>query len=272
MIRPLLGGPYVDLAPFIDLRGLEDIDDEVCAALSELQTDYTGGSHRSMGIVPPSLLGESWVDYGEVIAKMKREEFARFIGLGDEPIADFDLDGAAGYEFGEEREHPLSRAQMRYLELKHRVYFPWKHYYELMPNDRWDDKSDGVGKQFTDEAKDFFPRTIALVKRLPFVEIGRCNLLGLAANDFGTVHRDGDPAEKPGVDHFITIAPRGDKRLFLWDEERQERHFVHGRAYWFDDSNYHGVAADPFFRYSIRIDGVFDETFLARLRDTKRAA
>ena len=70
------------------------------------------------------------------------------------------------------------------------------------------------------------------------------------------VHRDAE--DEAEVGHFITLCPRGDKRLFLWDEERQARVPVGGRAYWFDDRNYHGVAADPFFRYSIRVDGVFD--------------
>ena len=91
--------------------------------------------------------------------------------------------------------------------------------------------------------------------------------MGLEANDHGTVHRDGVPGrETRSVDHFITFCPRGDKRLFLWDEETQaEDRTCRGRAYWFNDSDYHGVDADPFFRYSIRVDGVFRPDFLATL-------
>jgi hypothetical protein len=90
--------------------------------------------------------------------------------------------------------------------------------------------------------------------------------MGLEANDHGTVHRDGEPEVKRHVDHFITFCPRGDKRLFLWDEDEQIEHFVPSRVYWFNDSSYHGVASDPFFRYSIRVDGVFQPEFLARLQ------
>jgi hypothetical protein len=43
---------------------------------------------------------------------------------------------------------------------------------------------------------------------------------------------------------------------------------VRGRAYWFNDHDYHGVEADPFFRYSIRVDGVFTEAFRASLRES----
>ena len=32
------------------------------------------------------------------------------------------------------------------------------------------------------------------------------------------------------------------------------------------DMDYHGVEADPFFRYSIRVDGVFDSKWLSALR------
>jgi Rieske 2Fe-2S family protein len=34
--------------------------------------------------------------------------------------------------------------------------------------------------------------------------------------------------------------------------------------------DYHGVLPDPYFRYSIRIDGVFDPTFLRELEDRLR--
>ena len=82
------------------------------------------------------------------------------------------------------------------------------------------------------------------------------------------MHRDGDPDEGGEPAHFITLCPRGDKRLFLWDEAAREKVAVTGRAYWFNDGDYHGVDADPFFRYSIRVDGVFRQDFLAALRET----
>ena len=136
----------------------------------------------------------------------------------------------------------------------------------MIPNRTWEEKSSPEGKGFTRLARTFFPQTIAFVRSLPFEHIGRCNLMGLSANDHGTVHRDGIAEDKPEVDHFITFCPRGDKRLFLWDETKQEKLHVRGRAYWFNDSDYHGVDADPFFRYSIRVDGVFRPDFLATLQ------
>jgi hypothetical protein len=269
MINGICGRPFVDLEPYVDLDELGALDDEITLGLTEVAVGYTGGSHKWMGIVPPSAKNDPYADYGQTIARMSRSEFARFVALSDTPGA-FDLQRRAEYEFGEERPWPLSRRQMLYLEYRHGVYFPWKVYYELVPNLAWEERADGAGKAFTAEARRVFPRTIAFIERLPFSHVGRCNLLGLQSNDHGTIHRDGQ--EETEVGHFITLCPRGDKRLFLWDEERRRALPISGRAYWFDDRNYHGVAADPFFRYSIRVDGVFRPEFLARLQGDLRAA
>ncbi|MBS2015118.1 MAG: hypothetical protein JST00_19665 [Deltaproteobacteria bacterium] len=262
-IHGIFGRPYVDLSPYLDLSGMSELHDEICLALAEIPLDYTGGSHRSMGIMPASRTAEAHADYGEVIAAMSAGDYATFRSLAHEPESfPEDREGAS---FGEERDHPLSRRQMLWLEYRFGVYFPWKVYVEMIPNRWWDQKSEAEGKDFTRIAKTFFPKTIAFVRSLPFLHVGRCNLMGLSANDHGTVHRDGVPEEKPQVDHFVTFCPRPNKRLFLWDEETKRKTPVEGRAYWFNDSDYHGVEADPFFRYSIRVDGVFRPELLARL-------
>ena len=260
-VIPGAAQPYVALDRFIDSSALEAIHEEVCFALTQVAVDYTGGSHRSMGIMPASRVAEAHVDYGEVIRGLSPEAFATFRSLSDDPRS-IDASRASELEFGEEREHPLSRRQMLWLKFRHKVYFPWKTYVELIPNLYWGDKSSSEGKDFTRIARTFFPKTIAFAKSLPFVQIGRCNVMGLEANDHGTVHRDGDPDEQDAPDHFITLCPANDKRLFLWDEETQTKTHVSGRAYWFNDHDYHGVEADPFFRYSIRVDGVFRPDFL----------
>jgi hypothetical protein len=135
----------------------------------------------------------------------------------------------------------------------------------MIPTSSWEDKANGDGKDFTDEAKQHFPALVAFVQALPFDVIGRCNILGLEADHHGTIHWDGDP-EDERAEHFITLCPRKNKRLFLWDEARRQKTFVASHAYWFNDHGYHGVEADPFFRYSIRVDGVFTPEFLERVR------
>lgn len=263
-IRGVFGRAYIDLAPHLDLAALPAIHEEVCLALAQLPLDVTGGSHRSMGIMPPSRAAEAITDYGEVIRAMSAEELATLRSLADDPRAWEAVDPASG-DFGEERRVPLSRRQLAWLKVRFGVYFPWKGYVELIPNRTWGEKSTAAGKRFTRVAEAFFPETIAFVKSLPFVEIGRCNVMGLEAFDHGTVHRDGEPEEQEAPDHFVTFVPGGDKRLFLWDETLREELPVVARAYWFNDFDYHGVSKADRFRYSIRVDGVFEPAFLARL-------
>jgi len=263
-LAQIFGTPFVDLEPHIDPTPLAGLHEEICLALTHVTLGYTGGSHKSMGIVPPSLANEPYRDYGHVIRAMTRDQFVVFASLSDTPHL-YDLDAKERGEFGEERTHPLSVRQMKWLETRFGVYFPWKAYYELVPNARWDEKSTGKGKHFTREAMLHFPRTVAFIRSLPFVEIGSCKLLGLSANDHGTVHRDGDPERERNLAHFVTFCPNGDKRLYLWDEEARSKTYAPSRIYWFNDSDYHGVEADPFFRYSIRVDGVFTPEFLKRV-------
>ncbi len=121
--------------------------------------------------------------------------------------------------------------------------------------------------EFTRVARTFFPKTVAYAKSLPFESIGRCNIMGLDAHDHGTVHHDGD-ADAPNdvADHFVTFSPAGNTRLFLWDEPHARKTPVTGRALLVPRPRPPGVDADPFFRYSVRVDGVFKAEFLARVR------
>ena len=267
-LQGLYGRPFLRLDPLLDLNDdvLAAIHEEVCEALAQLPVDYTGGSHRSMGIMPASQRDGAVVDYGEVLRDLSDDQWARFVALADDPADYDDVDRA---DVGEERDAPLSRRQMLWLKVRHGVFFPWKAYVEMMPNRRWSDKANPHGKSFTRTARQFFPRTLALVERLPFTAIGRCNLMGLEANDWGTVHRDGDPADQDRADEFITLYPVRNKRLYLWDEEHQRKHVVDdAAAVWFNDFDNHGVEAAPFFRYSLRVDGVFTDAFRDQLRFT----
>jgi hypothetical protein len=105
---------------------------------------------------------------------------------------------------------------------------------------------------------------VELLRALPFREIGRAILFGLDANDHAPVHRDTAPVPRPSskeILHNITLCPRADKRFFLADVERTTKLHVTSKMYWFNDMDWHGVEPDPFFRYSIRVDGVFDPAF-----------
>jgi Rieske 2Fe-2S family protein len=209
------------------------------------------------------------VDYGHVIARFSREEFLDFVSLAEDPDA-FDPDRQREYTFGDETDHPLTPAQVRWLLYRHRVYFPWRDAYHLVENVRWEDKHSGAGKGFTAEARAHFPRTVAFIESLPFAEIGRCVIFGLEANDHAPLHRDSEPGEALSVAQSISFSPRGNKRFYLVDPEGGSRTIVRAPIYWFNDMDYHGVLPDPFWRYSIRVDGVFDPAWVRALQRKQR--
>lgn len=257
-----IGGlPYVDLAPLLDTAPLAAVDAEIALGLTRVQPSYTGGTLKWMGVCAPPVLRDGYADAMHVIERFSREELARLAALADDPGA-FD-DGRGELAFGDETDRPFNKAQMLWLKYRYGVYFPWKVAYHLLENVLWEDKHSGEGKRFRNEARRVFPRTVAFIEGLPFREIGRAVLFGLEANDHAPLHRDTAPGSKPpgDVDHSITICPRGDKRFYLSDPELATKVHVGAQLYWFNDMDWHGVEPDPFFRYSIRVDGVFDPSF-----------
>src|SRR5262249_43311490 len=160
---------------------------------------------------PESRRAEVHADYGEVIRAMSDAHFAIFRSLAEDPES-IDPSKRNDLEFGEERDHPLSRRQMLWLEHRFGVYFPWKIYVEMIPNRSGRHKAAPRGKASPPRPRAFSPKTTAFARSSPFEQIGRCNVMGLAATAPGPVHRDGDPDddERPAPDHFITLCPAAD--------------------------------------------------------------
>lgn len=275
-LHGVFGQPWLDLAPFVDLRALCALDDELTAGLARVDAGYTGGTLKWMGVAAPWVLDDGYRDAMSAIAAMSPDEFAAFLALGGDELDvsafDTSLEARGRYAFGDETDHPFTHAQCKLLAYRHGVYFPWKVCYHLLENDRWEDKHSGEGKDYSDEAREVFPKTVEFIEQLPFREIGRCVLFGLEPNDHATLHRDTEPGSSLQVAQCITLAPRRGKRFYLQNAHDAPRAVVDAHAYWFNDMDYHGVLADPYFRYSIRVDGVFEPAFARELERYARAA
>jgi hypothetical protein len=260
--------PYLILDDLIDCSCFPELHEEICLGLLEVDPYYTGGSHKWMKIVPEEFLHDEYVDYGLVISNFTQEEFDRFVALGDQSVF-IDKKFWKNYTFGEDAQVPLTWKQLQYLKIRYGVYFPWKVFVEFLDGiTDWTTKN-LQDRHFPDNVKETFPKTCAFIKSLPFQSIGRCNLMGLEANDHGTIHRDNyEKRDNPPINDFITISPAGNKRLFVYNDRTKEKVYISAKAYTFNDMNYHGVEADPYFRYSIRIDGRFTPEFRELLRST----
>lgn len=261
----LFGRPWLDLEPLIDVSCFAALDEEIALGLAQVEVGKTGGSLKWMGVVAPWMRDDPYVDSMHVIERLPEAELARLVALADDPGA-FDRARLRDYQFGDETDHPLNAAQMRWLEYRHGVYFPWKVCYHLLENDRWEDKHSGDGKAFEPEAERFFPQTIAFIRALPFREIGRAVIFGLNPNDHAPAHRDTEPGVSERVAQSISFRPREGKRLYVCADGGEDKRIVDAKIYWFNDMDWHGVEADPYFRYSIRVDGVFERDFERKLR------
>lgn len=265
--------PYVDLGHLVSDEALRSVDREISVGLAQVESSYTGASLKWMGVVAPWCMEDGYRDLMDAIESMSPEDYADFIALSDEPQK-YDLDRREGVVFGDETENPLTKAQMRLLAYRHEVYFPWKVCYHLLENDKWEDKHAGKGKTFGEEALEVFPKTIALIRSLPFREMGRVVIFGIEPNDHAPLHRDTEPGKSLSVAQCISIDPRGNKQFYLQNDPDDEPLLVDARVYWFNDMDYHGVLAAPYFRYSIRVDGVFEPAFLrdveAKMRRGRR--
>ncbi|XXX81557.1 hypothetical protein WMF30_22635 [Sorangium sp. So ce134] len=58
--------------------------------------------------------------------------------------------------------------------------------------------------------------------------------------------------------------PRGGERFYVCDREGERRTVGRAPIDWLNGLDYHGVG--PFFRCSIRVDGVFEPAFVKRLQ------
>ena len=269
----IFGRPYADLSGLIDTSAFPAMHREITRGLARVDTSYTGGTLKWMGVCAPWVQGDGYRDAMHVIRAMSQDEVAELAALADDDAAPIDTRDPA-LAFGDETDHPFSMAQMRFLEQRHGVYFPWKVCYHLLENDRWEDKHSGEGKGFADEAREIFPETVAFIESLPLLEIGRVVVFGLLANDHAPAHRDSEPGKALAIAQSISFEP---SRLTTSGEPRHKRFYlrapdgsnevvVESPIYWFNDMDWHGVHADPFFRYSVRVDGMFDPGFLDRIR------
>lgn len=228
------GVPYFCLASLLSETDAKTLDQEISWGLSvATQTSHSEGSEYSRGDADLSLYDHKFKDCGIAKAELTPEETARFQTLS----------------------YPQ---RARYLKIAKKAYLPWGTCYSLTNVASWVEKMETSNKVFTEEAKCLFPKLIDWAQSLPvFRAIGRIEILGVEACQHATCHRDTDPAVWKQKDQLIMLSPRGDKRFYIFDEEKKEKIYSTSKLFTFDDLAYHGVDSSPYFTYSVRIDGPF---------------
>ena len=125
------------------------------------------------------------------------------------------------------------------------------------------DKTEG-GK-YT-EAMEYFPLLKQYLDTLPFRDIGRVLFFCTYPGAGVTMHRDAHMTDHK--DHNINLFFEGGSRpSFVWDEKKKEKIYLEkeARSYFFNNRDYHGVDPEPVFRYTLRVDGTFNDNICDQL-------
>lgn len=115
------------------------------------------------------------------------------------------------------------------------------------------------GGKYTEAAK-HFPLLIEYAENLPFKSVGRILIFTTFPNTGVAAHRDSMFLNHK--DHAINLFfNSGDRPSYMWDEVNKEKLYLEkgARSYFFNNRDYHGVDPEPVFRYTVRVDGVFED-------------
>lgn len=76
------------------------------------------------------------------------------------------------------------------------------------------------------------------------------------------IHQDSPDATRK--DEFIWLSLGNRKKFFVYDVENDTKHYLQSPIGTFDATNYHGADPGEFASWSMRIDGVFSDSFLLK--------
>lgn len=95
-----------------------------------------------------------------------------------------------------------------------------------------------------------------------FSEYGRIVVFLNEPNVYTPIHYDSLDRTRP--DEFIWVSLDNRKKMFVFDTETEEKHYLNTNIGMFDTSNYHGADVSTLASWSLRVDGVFSDQFLAK--------
>jgi hypothetical protein len=113
---------------------------------------------------------------------------------------------------------------------------------------------------WTDVAKKYFPKIVEYVEKLPFQTVGRVLFFTTYPNAGVTAHRDYyiESHRDQNINLFFS---GGWRPSFIWDDVNEKKIYLEkgSTSYFFNNRDYHGVDSEPNFRYTLRVDGVFNQ-------------
>lgn len=241
--------PIISMDQYIDHSQDQQLHIECCKGLA-LSEEYKMG--MIYGGIPPEEVSkfaghDCW---SEMLSQLTKHDPT---GVHRDALKEV-IDRSPGKEM---------QAMYKYAYFAMGAVIPWFFALYLKKND-FGKKTHDLG-QWT-EAANLFPNVVHYVNRLPFKTIGRVLFFTTYPNAGVVTHRDSIVAEHK--DHNINLFfGSGGRPSFIWDEINKQKTYLDkdARSYFFNNRDYHGVDAEPVFRYTLRVDGTFTDELCEQL-------
>lgn len=235
--------PYIDVAKYIPIDELKAMELDICLGIAK--------SESHAGVYGPGVANEekykSLVGMLLSYSKSPDPEKKRLFSM----LQTMSIDECA--KFFKLYEGMYSASTVVYI----------RDFIEAKTLTSYQKKAMADATYLTDNAK-HFPKLLEWINKLPFKEVGRV-LFFIHEHDCQLLlHRDG-PRYKPHSNEFLWLNPCEKKRLYIYDEDTKEKHYINTPAAFFNDLDMHGGDRCETMTWSIRIDGKFTDEFKKQL-------
>lgn len=125
--------------------------------------------------------------------------------------------------------------------------------------ENYSDKNDEHKCVNTLDSKHFL-NVMQFVGNLPFSEVGRVIVFVNYPGGQTPIHMDGT-LYQPHTNDFLWMRTSTDKRFFVYDPDKDEKHYVQGYTAFFNEQDFHGTDISKGTTFSLRVDGRFRPEF-----------
>jgi len=231
--------PIVSMDKYIDTSKNLELHIECCKGLALVEKYKTAMFPGSVHI---SEKGK--INFSEMLANLEK----------------YDPQGIHRKVIKELEESPDPRKSIyKYMYYAMGANIPW--FFSLyLRNQGFNQKLKEPETLWTDEAITHFPNVIKYLESLPFKIIGRVLFFTTYPNSGVTAHRDYYIEDHKDQNINLFFAG-GWRPSFVWDDIKKKKVYLekNSTSYFFNNRDYHGVDSEPNFRYTLRVDGIFED-------------
>lgn len=247
MIRGINNQPYINLDPYIDVKGFSDLHYKICGGI--VKSEYK----KEGNIVEPGGFNNAY----ELPFKPIFRALEEYNALPDDheiKIVGESIGGLANRD-----------KFIQYLKLSLGAYDPYQFIFLKTEDGGWESRFEEKpwtsDSQYFLELKEWIEQLVGTV----FKHLGRIIIFKAEHDCLMAMHRDLIlPDETDYFDHrheFIHLRPNTDKPFYIWDPDTDSKVTVTSQATFFNDQDWHSGGRTNKQTYSIRIDGPFTDEF-----------